>query len=88
MTTWTYYDRNGERVALEDAVFKGKEVSAGVSVLPDSPSLGTEYQDVHAIGQPELRKSFKSFVTMTAWFKEHAAGAKGRTDAGGEAQEL
>jgi len=79
MTTWTYYDLNGKRVALEDAVFKGKEVSAGVSVLPDSPSLRAEYQDVHDIGQPELRKSFKSFVTMKAWFKEHAAGAKGRT---------
>jgi hypothetical protein len=79
MTTWTYYDWNGKRVALEDAVFKGKEVSAGVSVLTDSPSLGTEYQDVHAIGQPELRKSFKSFVKMNAWFTEHAAGARGGT---------
>jgi hypothetical protein len=79
MTTWTYYDWNGKRVALEDAVFKGKEVSAGVSVLPDSPSLRTEYQDVHASGQPGLRKSFKSFVKMEAWFKEHAAGAKGGT---------
>jgi hypothetical protein len=42
MTAWTYHDWNGKRVALEDAVFKGKEVSAGVSVLPDSPSLRTE----------------------------------------------
>jgi hypothetical protein len=79
MTTWTYYDWNGKRVALEDAVFKGKEVSAGASVLPDSPNVETEYQDVHAIGQPELRKSFKSFVKMNAWFNEHTTGSKGST---------
>jgi hypothetical protein len=76
MTSWTYYDVKGKRVAPKEAIFKGKEVSAGVSILPDSPSLGTDYQDVHAIGQPELRKSFKSFVKMKAWFKEHASKAQ------------
>jgi hypothetical protein len=40
---------------------------------------GVEYQDVHAIDRPDLRKTFKSFSKMRAWLKEHAAGAKGST---------
>jgi hypothetical protein len=37
-----------------------------------------EYHDVHAIDQPELRKTFKSFSKMKAWFKEHASKTKGQ----------
>jgi hypothetical protein len=33
----------------------------------------------HAIDQPDLRKTFKSFSQMHRWFTEHAAGAKGKT---------
>jgi hypothetical protein len=40
---------------------------------------GVEYRDVHAIDRPDLRKTFKSFSRMRAWFEEHAAGAKGST---------
>jgi hypothetical protein len=37
-----------------------------------------EYHDVHAIDQPELRKTFKSLSKMKAWFKEHASKTKGQ----------
>jgi len=33
---------------------------------------------VHAIDQPDLRKTFKSFSKMRAWFKEHARRRKGQ----------
>jgi len=36
-----------------------------------------EYHDVHAIDQPELRKTFKSFSKMKAWFKVHASKNEG-----------
>jgi hypothetical protein len=46
---------------------------------PGHRSLGAiEYHDVHAIDQPELRKTFKSFSKMKAWFKEHALKTKGQ----------
>jgi hypothetical protein len=68
---WAYYDAKGNRVPEEEAVFKGKEVHVD-SGVPAPPGLaGTEYHDVHAIAQPDLRKTFKSFTKMKAWFKKH-----------------
>ena len=54
------------------------EVSVDGSA-PAPPGHGAiEYHDVHAIDQPELRKTFKSFSKMKAWFKEHASKTKGQ----------
>lgn len=81
MTAWAYYDVDGDRVREEDAAFKGKEfrVDSGVPAPPNHASLAaTEYHDVHPIDQPELRKTFKSFSKMKAWFKEHAGNANGK----------
>jgi hypothetical protein len=75
MTAWVYYDGNGNRVREEDAAFKGKEVrvDSGAPAPPNHASLAAvEYHDVHAIGQPELRKTFKSFSKLKAWLKERA----------------
>ena len=82
MTEWDNYDIDGKRVPSdsERAVFRAKEVSVdtGVPATPGHASLaGIEYRDVHAIDQPDLRKTFKSFSKMRAGFKEHAAGSKG-----------
>jgi hypothetical protein len=76
MTEWANYDADGKRVppSSKRTAFRAKEVSvdAGVPALPGHASLaGVEYRDVHAIDQPELRKTFKSFSKMRAWFKEH-----------------
>jgi hypothetical protein len=84
MTEWANYDVDGKRVPPNSkrAAFRAKEVSVdtGVPAPPGHPSLaGVEYRDVHATDQPDLRKTFKSFSRMRAWFEEHAAGAKGRT---------
>jgi hypothetical protein len=71
---WVYFNAAGKRVHEKEAVFKGKEVivDSGVRALPGFASLArTEYHDVHAIGQPDLRKTFKSFAKMRAWFKKH-----------------
>ena len=82
MTEWTNYNSNGKRVppSSERAAFRAKEVSVdtGVPAPPAHASLaGVEYRDVHAIDRPDLRKTFRSFSKMQAWFAEHAAGAKG-----------
>jgi hypothetical protein len=80
MTEWANYDADGKRVPPKRAVFRAKEVSVGTGV-PAPPGYasmgGIEYRDVHAIDRPDLRKTFKSFSKMQAWFKEHAADAKG-----------
>ena len=78
---WTYYDAAGKPVPEKTATFRCREVSVDGSA--PSPlghgSLGAiEYHDVHAIDQPELRKTFKSFSKMKAWFKEHASKTKGQ----------
>ena len=45
-------------------------VDGSAPAPPGHGSLGAiEYHDVHAIDQPELRKTFKSFSKMKAWFK-------------------
>jgi hypothetical protein len=84
MTEWANYDIDGKRVPSdsERAVFRAKEVSVdtGVPAAHGHASLaGVEYRDVHAIDQPDLHKTFKSFSRMRAWFEEHSAGAKGST---------
>ena len=79
MTAWVYYDGNGNRVREKDAAFKGKEVrvDSGGLALPNHASLAAvEYHDVHAIGQPELRKTFKSFSKLQTWLKERASNSK------------
>ena len=71
---WVYFNAAGKRVQEKEAVFKCKEVSVdtGVSAPPGfGSSAGTEYHDVHSIDRPDLRKTFKSFAKMQAWFKEH-----------------
>ena len=83
ITEWANYDVDGKRVPPNSkrTVFRAKEVAVdtGVPAPPGHASLaGVEYRDVHAIDQPDLRKTFKSFSKMRAWFKEHAAGAKGK----------
>ena len=73
---WAYYDANGERVRPSQAAFKGREVSvaSGVPAPPNHASLGrTEYRDVHPIDQPEIRKNFKTFRELKAWFKEYSS---------------
>ena len=78
---WTYYDAAGKPVTEKEATFRCREVSVDGSALapPGNGSLGAiEYHDVHAIDQPELRKTFKSFSKMKAWFKEHASKTKGQ----------
>jgi hypothetical protein len=78
---WTYYDARGETVPEKAATFRCREVSVDDSALalPGHGRLGAiEYHDVHAIDQPELRKTFKSFSKMKAWFKEHASKTKGQ----------
>lgn len=75
---WAYYDVNGNRVPPSSklAAFKGKEASIdnGVPAPPGHGKLGAvEYRDVHAIDQPNLRKTFSSSSKMKAWFREHAA---------------
>ena len=80
MTAWVYYDGDGNRVREEDASFKGKEVQvdSGVPAPPNHASVSAvEYHDVHAISQPELRKTFKSLSNLKAWLKEHATNSKG-----------
>jgi hypothetical protein len=86
MTQWANYDVDGKRVppSSKRAAFRAKEVSVdtGVPASPGHASLaGVEYRDVHAIDRPDLRKTFRSFSKMQAWFAEHAAGAKGRKQA-------
>ena len=86
MTEWANYDVDGKRVppSSKRAAFRAKEVSVdtGVPAPPGHASMaGVEYRDVHAIDRPDLRKTFDSFSQMQAWFKEHAAGAKGRKQA-------
>jgi hypothetical protein len=83
MTEWANYDIGGKRVppSSERAAFRAKEVSVdtGVPALPGHASrAGVEYQDVHAIDRPDLRKTFKSLSQMQRWFTEHAASAKGK----------
>jgi hypothetical protein len=76
---WVYYDAKGNHVQEQEAVFKGKEMNVD-SGVPASPGFGspasTEYHDVHAVGQPELRKTFKSFAEMQTWFNDHGSKAK------------
>jgi hypothetical protein len=78
---WVYYDAKGKRVAEKDALFKGKEMNVD-SRGPASPGFGspasTEYHDVHPVGQPELRKTFKSFIEMQTWFNDHDSKVKGK----------
>lgn len=76
MTGWAYYDAKGNRVPEDAAVFRCKEarVDTGVPAPVGNATLATtEYYDVHHIDRPELRKTFKSFAKMKAWFKEHAS---------------
>src|SRR5712664_56253 len=57
---WTYYDAAGKPVPEKAATFRCREVSVGGSAPapPGHGSLGAiEYHDVHAIDQPELRKT-------------------------------
>ena len=84
MTEWANYDIDGKRVRSDStrAVFRAKEISvdSGVPATLGHASLtSVEYRDVHAIDQPDLRKTFKSFPQMRRWFTEHAAGPKGNT---------
>jgi len=84
MTEWANYDADGKRVPWDSkrAVFRAKEISVDTGVpapLGHASLAGVEYRDVHAIDQPDLRKTFKSFPQMQRWFTEHAAGAKGTT---------
>ena len=75
---WTYYDAAGKPVPEKAATFRCREVSVDGGA-PAPPGHGAiEYHDVHAIDQPELRKTFKSFSKMKAWFKEHASKMKGQ----------
>jgi len=71
-------DRGSERPQYTDrenvCAVRNHPAPAGHASL-----AGVEYRDVHAIDRPDLRKTFKSFSRMRAWFEEHAAGAKGRT---------
>ena len=85
MTEWANYDTNGKRVPSDSkrAVFRAKEVSVDTGVpapLGHASVAGVEYRDVHAIDQPDLRKTFKSLSQMQRWFTEHVATAKGRSD--------
>jgi hypothetical protein len=78
---WTYYDAAGKPVPETAATFRCREVSVDGSAPapPGHGSLGAiEYHDVHAIDQPELRKTFKSFSKMKAWFRVHASKTKGQ----------
>ena len=71
---WVYYSAAGKRVPEKAATFKCREVHVDTGVLAPGGRanlLGTEYHDVHSIDQPELRKTFKSFAKMRAWFKAH-----------------
>jgi hypothetical protein len=82
---WANYDIDGKRVPSdsERAVFRAKEVSVdtGVPAMRAHASLtGVEYRDVHAIDQPDLRKTFQSFPQMQRWFTEHAWAAKVSTN--------
>jgi hypothetical protein len=75
---WSYYDAAGKPVPEKAATFRCREVSVDGSAPapPGHRSLGAiEYHDVHAIDQPELRKTFKSFSKMKAWFKQHTQTA-------------
>ena len=78
---WTYYDAAGKPVPEKAATFRCREVSVDDSA-PASPGHRSpdaiEYHDVHAIDQPELRKTFKSLSKMKAWFKQHASKTKGQ----------
>ena len=78
---WTYYDAAGKPVPEKADTFRCREASVDGSAPapPGHRSLGAiEYHDVHAIDQPELRKTFKSSSKMKAWFKEHASKTKGQ----------
>ena len=82
MIEWANYDIDGKRVSSdsERAIFRANEVSVDTGVpspAAHASQAGVEYRDVHAIDQPDLRKTFKSFPQMQRWFTEHAAGAKG-----------
>ena len=78
---WVYYDAEGKRVQEEEALFKGKEVSVD-SGVPATLGFGspasTRYHDVHPVGQPELRKTFKSFTEMQMWYNDHDSNAKNK----------
>jgi hypothetical protein len=79
--SWTYYDAAGKPVPEKADTFRCREVNVEGSAPAPSihGSLGAiQYHDVHAIDQPELRKTFKSFSKMKAWFKEHASKTKGQ----------
>jgi hypothetical protein len=76
MAGWAYYDARGNRVPEDAAMFRCKEarVDSGVPAAAGGGGLvATQYYDVHHIDRPELRKTFKSFDKMKAWFKEHAS---------------
>ena len=75
--SWTYYDAAGKPVPEKAATFRCREVSVDGSAPAPHGHGAVEYHDVHAIDQPELRKTFKSFSRMKAWFKEHASKTKG-----------
>ena len=75
---WTYYDAAGKPMPEKEATFRCREVSVDDSALGHGSLGAIEYHDVHAIDQPELRKTFKSFSKMKAWFKEHASKTKGQ----------
>jgi hypothetical protein len=84
MTEWANYYADGKRVLASSkrAAFRAKEVSVDTGVpatLGHASQTSVEYRDVHAIDQPDLRKTFKSFSQMQRWFSEHSAGAKDRT---------
>ena len=82
MTKWSYYDDAGEPAREKNATFKAKAVAVdlGTAAPSSATSLARyEYHDVHHVDQPELRKTFKSFATMTKWFAEYAQlKAKGK----------
>jgi len=78
MTSWVYFDADGEPLPTSDnAVFKGKEVredTTGSASSVFGPPGTCEYQEVHAIAAPSLRKAFKSSLLLKEWCRKQAEG--------------
>jgi hypothetical protein len=70
---WAYYDRKGNRVSKEHAVFAGKEIAVetGVPAPPSHANLhGVEYHEVHLLKTPDVRQHFRSRSQMLRWFED------------------